>query len=88
MESDVTPMSRKPQYDGPWKKVRLKVLERDDYRCMIRASGCTQEANEVDHILPVSMGGDWYDEANLRASCSRCNNGRNVKHKTTASRAW
>jgi 5-methylcytosine-specific restriction endonuclease McrA len=82
------PMSRKPQYDGPWKKVRLKVLERDDYRCQIRAAGCTQEAQEVDHILPVAMGGDWYAEENLRASCSRCNNGRNAKHRTTASRAW
>ena len=81
-------MSRKPQYDGPWKKIRLKILERDDYRCQIRAQGCTQEAVEVDHILPVAMGGDWYAEENLRASCSRCNNGRNAKHRTTASRAW
>jgi 5-methylcytosine-specific restriction protein A len=81
-------MARKPQYSGPWKKVRLQVLERDGNRCQIRGQGCTDTATEVDHILPVSMGGAWYDEDNLRASCSRCNNARNVKKTLTASRAW
>jgi 5-methylcytosine-specific restriction endonuclease McrA len=81
-------MARKPQYSGPWKKVRAEVLLRDDNRCQIRAAGCTQVAVEVDHILPVSMGGEWYELDNLRAACSRCNNGRNMKHKTTSSRAW
>ena len=81
-------MARKPQYSGPWKRIRLEVLQRDDNRCQIRAHGCTQVAEVVDHILPVSMGGDWYDKENLRAACSRCNNARNVKHKTTSSRAW
>jgi len=81
-------MARKPQYSGPWKKIRVKVLERDGYRCQIRAAGCTQNAEEVDHILPVSMGGEWFDEENLRAACARCNNARNMKHRTTASRVW
>lgn len=81
-------MARKPQYAGPWRKVRAKVLERDAHRCQIRGQGCTQHATEVDHILPVAMGGEWYDEENLRASCSRCNNARNIKHKTTSSREW
>jgi 5-methylcytosine-specific restriction endonuclease McrA len=81
-------MARKPQYAGPWRRIRREVLERDGHRCQIRADGCTQNATEVDHILPVSMGGEWYDKDNLRAACQRCNNARNVKHKTTASRAW
>ena len=81
-------MARKPQYDGPWRKVRQKVLQRDDYRCQIRAHGCTQIAQEVDHILPVALGGDWYDETNLRASCRACNLGRNRKATQTSSRSW
>lgn len=81
-------MARKPQYAGPWIRVRKKVLERDGHRCQIRTQGCTQEATEVDHILPVSMGGAWYDEENLRASCSRCNNNRNIKVHVKGSRQW
>jgi 5-methylcytosine-specific restriction protein A len=81
-------MARKPQYSGPWKKVRLKVLERDGHACQIRGPGCTGAAQEVDHILPVSMGGAWYEEENLRASCSKCNNARNIKKLITSSRQW
>ena len=81
-------MARKPQYAGPWRKVRAKVLERDAHRCQIRGAGCLQHATEVDHILPVSMGGPWWDEDNLRAACRNCNQARNVKHRTTASRQW
>lgn len=79
---------RKPQYEGPWRRVRAKVLERDNYECQIRGYGCRQVADQVDHILPVSMGGAWYDEDNLRASCAFCNNQRNVKRLRTSSRDW
>jgi len=41
-------MARKPQYKGPWKKVRQTVLDRDRYGCQIRSVGCTREATEVD----------------------------------------
>ena len=81
-------MARKPQYEGPWRKVRAQVLERDGHRCQIKAPGCLGIANEVDHIQPVSMGGEWYDEENLRASCQPCNLARNRKAKSTASRQW
>lgn len=79
---------RKPQYEGPWRKVRAQILQRDNYRCQIKGYGCLHEATEVDHILPVSMGGEWFDDSNLRASCRPCNLARNVKHQRTASRAW
>jgi 5-methylcytosine-specific restriction endonuclease McrA len=81
-------MARKPQYAGPWRRIRLEVLQRDNNQCQIKGEGCTSVAQQVDHILPVSMGGDWFDKENLRASCARCNNNRNIKHRITASRAW
>jgi 5-methylcytosine-specific restriction protein A len=81
-------MARKPWYQGPWRKIRLEILERDRHRCQIKGPGCTGEALEVDHILPVSLGGAWWDPENLRASCSRCNNARNIKRITTPSRVW
>ena len=84
-------MSRKPQYQGPWKKVRLTVLDRDHHQCQIRGPGCTREATEVDHILPAGLdphGVGWFDVDNLRAACKCCNLGRNIKAKTKASRPW
>lgn len=63
-------------YVGPWRRIRLQILERDDYRCQIVAANCTTAANHVDHIVPVEQGGAPYDPANLRAACQRCNVGR------------
>ncbi len=79
---------RKPHYSGPWRTVRKAVLERDRHLCQIGAPGCTGHATQVDHILPISKGGSWWDTSNLRASCPRCNNGRNKTATLKASRVW
>jgi hypothetical protein len=63
----------KPEYSGPWRRVRLRVLERDGHLCQIKGPKCRGVANQVDHIVPVSKGGSWLDTQNLRASCSPCN---------------
>ena len=48
-----------------WRKIRSKVLARDQYTCYY----CGQEANTVDHILPRKSGGlDAMD--NLVAACN------------------
>jgi 5-methylcytosine-specific restriction protein A len=59
-----------------WKRVRLAILRRDEYRCQIQARGCKQVATTVDHITPRSEGGAMFDPANLRAACTKCNYGR------------
>lgn len=66
----------KPQYSGPWRRIRAQVLERDGGLCQIRGPRCTGAATAVDHIVPVQSGGPWFDPANLRAACVNCNNGR------------
>ena len=84
-------MARKPWYSGPWKRIRLQVLQRDDYQCQIRGAGCTRHATEVDHILPAALdpsGAGWFDPENLRSTCRPCNLGRLVKATTTSSRQW
>jgi 5-methylcytosine-specific restriction endonuclease McrA len=43
---------------------------------MIQGPRCTGIATTVDHIIPTSQGGAFWDTANLRASCERCNYGR------------
>ncbi len=62
--------------DAAWRRVRLVVLERDGRMCQIRGPRCTLDANEVDHIVPWRVGGAYFDEANLRASCGNCNKRR------------
>ena len=51
-----------------WRKIRAKVLLRDQNTCFY----CGQDATTVDHILPRKSGGlDTMD--NLVAACTRCN---------------
>ena len=64
------------RYDGPWRKVRLAVLERDGWKCRIGGPGCRVRASEVNHVVAVSLGGGVYDPENLRAACSVCNAAR------------
>lgn len=72
----------KPQYSGPWQRLRKQILERDQYLCQIRAPRCTTHATQVDHITPVTDGGAWWDTNNLRAACKNCNLGRNTQSPT------
>ena len=66
----------KPWYRHTWPKVRQQILARDSYVCQIRAAGCLGTATTVDHIVQPEAGGAWFDGANLRAACTKCNYGR------------
>lgn len=83
----------KPQYSGPWRRVRLAVLNRDGWQCQIRGPKCTGRATEVDHMDPVSQYGANVNPARLRAACKPCNAGlgaalTNAKRERRASRVW
>ena len=60
--------------DARWKRVRQRVLERDHRECCV--IGCGEPASQVDHIHPVSLGGDYYAMDNLRAMCAHHNQSR------------
>lgn len=54
-----------------YQRVRSEVLQRDYFTCHY----CGQEANTVDHLIPISKGGT--DEAtNMVAACNPCNSGK------------
>jgi 5-methylcytosine-specific restriction protein A len=55
-----------------WERTRARILGRDAGMCYV----CGGLASEIDHIVPVSLGGSD-DESNLAAICSRCH-----RHKT------
>jgi 5-methylcytosine-specific restriction endonuclease McrA len=74
--------------DGRWKRLRQIVLERDHRECCY--IGCGREATQVDHIHPVSLGGDYYALDNLRAICAHHNasRGNGTRTKAQGGRSW
>lgn len=50
---------------------RERIYKRDNYTCRYKFEGCNQDF-QIDHIIPVSLGGLNVDE-NLVTCCSNCN---------------
>lgn len=70
-----------PRYYGTqaWKRLRLRVLERDRFRCVI----CGGPAKVVDHVTSLANGGT-NAPSNLRSLCPRCD--RAVKEDASGKR--
>ncbi len=60
--------SQRKSNSTQWKKLRLRILQRDGYQCF----WCGEDANTCDHVIPVARGGSD-DPDNLVAACKRCN---------------
>jgi hypothetical protein len=59
-------------------RLRWKVLQRDDFRCVLCGADAAADKSvrlDIDHTLPIARGGKTVPE-NLRTLCSRCNNGK------------
>ena len=54
-----------------WMTLRRSIL-RDEPLCRLRLEGCEHFASEVDHILPLSLGGHATDRDNLQPVCHAC----------------
>ena len=64
----MTMHSQRKSNSTHWKKIRLRILQRDGWECY----WCGAEATTCDHVIPVARGGtDEHD--NLVAACKRCN---------------
>jgi len=53
------------------------MFERDDYTCRY----CGNEAKELDHIIPISRGGEDSPN-NVASSCVSCNRRKHIKTST------
>jgi 5-methylcytosine-specific restriction endonuclease McrA len=77
----VTTVSRQEAYRERaklTKRLRWKILERDNFRCTICGADGAADRNvrlDVDHTIPVNRGGKT-EVSNLRTLCNRCNNGK------------
>lgn len=60
------------------KKLREKILKRDNYTCKYCGKKFPAEYLQIDHIRPVCLGGD-NRESNLTTSCWKCNNEKGTK---------
>jgi len=52
-------------YGSEWRKIRVRVLQSQP---TCQAPGCNKQATDVDHIVPLRLGGT-HERSNLQALC-------------------
>lgn len=72
MESDVTGV---PERISISKRVRFEVFKRDSFTCQYCGAEAPTVILHVDHLNPVSLGGD-NEITNLVTACESCNLGK------------
>ncbi len=71
--------SKKYQREIMTDSLRYDVLKRDKYKCVICGASASDGAKlEVDHIIPISKGGQTTID-NLQTLCMSCNRGKSNK---------
>ena len=60
------------------KGLRFDIFKRDGFTCQYCGSHPPDAVLEIDHIMPVSKGGD-NDAMNLVSACGGCNRGKSAK---------
>jgi 5-methylcytosine-specific restriction endonuclease McrA len=69
-----------PAKAGKITATRRNILIRDRYTCQY----CNAAGESVDHVLPLSRGGDW-SWTNLVCACNRCNAKKGARTPAEAS---
>jgi 5-methylcytosine-specific restriction protein A len=62
-----------------WRKLRRLKLERDPLCEHCRPTGRLVAAAHVDHIRPISQGGEPLDLANLASLCASCHSRKTAR---------
>lgn len=57
---------------------RMKIYERDNYQCTYCGKQLTRFTATLDHIMPVSEGGD-NSAVNLKTACLQCNSRKTAR---------
>ena len=68
-----TPQDKR-YWSHAWRKAREAYL--GHYPACV---GCGRTASVVDHVVPVRMGGEFWDSSNWQAMCARCHNAKSGK---------
>jgi len=59
-------------------KLRLEILKRDNFKCVLCGATKNEARLHVDHIIAIDRGG-LLEHRNLRTLCQRCNLGKSNK---------
>ena len=52
-----------------WRALRRRIVNSDGWRCV----QCGKAGRlEVDHVVPIQAGGDWWEPENLQTLCRTC----------------
>ena len=71
---------RDERYHTPaWRQLRLTILEREPICRTCRYVDRISRATQIDHIRPVTAGGDFYDAENLQPLCASCHSSKSAK---------
>ena len=62
-----------------WRRARLAYIKQHP-TCV----ECDALANVVDHIVPVRLGGEFWESSNWQAMCTSCHNAKSAKEKNLA----
>lgn len=55
-----------------YKRWRAAVMANANGQCQIKGVGCTGQATQADHIVPIAEGGEKYNVSNGQGVCGTC----------------
>jgi 5-methylcytosine-specific restriction protein A len=71
---------RDKRYDTTrWRWMRREGLKREPFCCECGKLGKLEVATVRDHIVPVSLGGDFWSESNHQSLCDHHHNVKSAK---------
>ncbi|KKK69090.1 hypothetical protein LCGC14_2937510 [marine sediment metagenome] len=73
------PTSAERGYNRAWQVYRAWYLKRHRLCVVCSKEGKTVIATIVDHIIPVSKGGDFWDESNHQSMCLSHHNAKTAR---------
>ena len=86
--------TRRGRSGRPWRRLRAQVLA-EETRCWLcghpvdrTLPGAHPQGPTVDHIIPLSRGGNPLDRNNARLAHRRCNVTRGARPPTRPRRQW
>lgn len=62
-----------------WRKLRKWFFVNNPLCAECLRNGTVKEGTDVDHITPIRLGGEVYDENNLQTLCKSCHNRKSAK---------
>jgi len=90
--TSLTPPGR--QNDARWKAAKARAIRDSGGLCQLCGGGLvdaprsTPWSTEIDHIVPLSQGGDPFDPGNLRALHRQCHQRRDQPRALPTSCLW